>query len=348
VAELPAIRVLIAEPFHLPTLASYVEANPDLHLHEALEAAARPGINLYYQPKLSPASVVLAPLLPGFDALMVRPKSITADDIAAADLLTLIIRGGAGVNAIAVEAARAKGIVVQNTPGQNSVSTAEFTLALLMELTGKRQIHTANRDVMTGAPRSPRRYSGTELCGKRVGLIGFGAIGKVMARMLRGLEMPVAVYSRSLTDAQAAAHDVQRVGDLSVLLASCAVVSLHVPLTPDTHHLLNAGRLCQMQSETVLINTARPALIDPEGLAVAMEQGHIGGFGLDGDVQLPGQPEENTLTPYLRVVERFTEIPALLTPHIADTTDEAQAKVTRQSLDQLLLFFREGKVVNGV
>lgn len=306
------------------------------------------GVNLYYVPEITERNLSIADYVQCMDALLVRPKAVSAKDIAAGAQLKLIIRGGAGVNAIDLEAAKRRGIIVENTPGQNSVTTAEFAFAMILELLGKRQWNQAHTDVMAGTAMAPDPYCGREIMGKRLAIIGMGNIGKLMIRMALGFGMDVVAYSRSLTPEIAEELGVEFATSLKDAVKDADIISLHTALTDDTRFMINASVLSEMKSEAVIVNTARPALIDTAALRGALLRGAVGGLAVDGDLYHGGEGRENTIAPFADLAKEFSDIPMIITPHIADNTLEAQDKITRQCLDQALAFFVDGAVINRV
>lgn len=337
-------NILIAESLHLPTLTK-LEKELNVVCHHSLDViqGGGDGISLYYQPDIE--SNKLAEAVVPFDGLVVRPKEVSAETIQAGQKLQVIIRGGTGVNSIDVEAATAQGVKVLNTPGQNTVSTAEYTFGCLFQLLAKRPIAAANQDAWARASHPPEHYSGFELKGKKLAIFGFGNIGKEVAKRALAFDMEVVVYSRSLTEEQAKEYGIARVESFEALCKAHAdAMTLHAPLTPETKGIVNEKEIALMKDGTILINTARPGLINKEALKWGLETGKIASFAIDGDDDEAGDPGA-IINPFLDVDDGSKGI---LTPHIADCTDEAQANITYHVITQLVAFFRDGKVVNWV
>lgn len=290
-----------------------------------------------YQPDISSRDIEKS--IVGYHALVVRPKEVSAAIIAAGvPNLSLIVRGGAGVNSIDLEAARKHNVTVLNTPGQNSVATAEFTFALIMELLACRNIHQNARDVRVGNSQGPKHYGGRELKGKSLAIMGFGNIGKYVARYANAFEMEVYACSRSLTEAQAHEHNVTYAPSLEALLDMQAdVIALHTPQSSETIGMINDDAFGRMKQGTILVNTARPGLIEPDSFREALANGTLGSFAIDGD------PE-----PIAPFIEADPEQKGIITDHIADATGEAISNITRQVWLQIEAFFEQGKAINKV
>lgn len=327
-------HILIAESLDMETLQTAArEQGWQVHLNVPTPDDDGQGDwHFSYQPHIMPD--VLKMELGRYDALVVRPKEAKGEAIRAAmPRLKIIVRGGAGINSIDLEAAAECGVIVENTPGQNSVSTAEFTFALIMELAANRQIQRSASDTLRGDPDAPEHYLGRELEGQKIGIIGLGAIGQAVARRAAAFDMEVFSYSRTKKDVPYRQFD-----SLNALLdAGPDIICLHAPYTPQTEKMLDKAAYNLMKKSTILINTARPQLMDAAALKYALSKGIISRFAIDGDMDL--------VEPFIKIDQHRKGI---ITHHIADATKQAQAKITRQVLAQLVAFFREGKVVNRV
>lgn len=272
--------------------------------------------------------------LPRAHALLVRSDTeVTADLIALAPELRVIGRAGAGVDNIDIAAATRRGIAVLNAPGANTVSAAEHTFALLFALV--RRIPWAAQSMREGA-WDRKSFAGIELRGKTLGVIGLGRIGAHVARVARALGMTVVAHDPYLP--------AQRGDDLGValrplddVLAAADVVTLHMPLTDATRHLLDRGRLARMKRGAVLVNAARGELVEETALVEAVKSGHLGGAALDVFAEEP-LPANSPL----RGVDRL-----LLTPHLAASTREAQDR-TALEICQAVLDALDGDVAGAV
>jgi phosphoglycerate dehydrogenase-like enzyme len=243
----------------------------------------------------------LMQLLPDTDVLWHVLKRCTGEMIAAAPRLRLIQKIGVGVNTIDLDAARARGIAVCNLPGSNARAVAELTLALMLAVL--RRLPRFDAGMRRGEWLDPELQDGIgELGGRTVGLVGYGAIPRLLAPILVALGCRVIYASRS-----AAADALGERRTLDALLAEADVVSLHLPLMPETEKLIDAAALARMKAGAVLINTARGGLVDQAALTEALAEGRLAGAGLDVFVHEPHDPAE----PLFRLPN------VVLTPHIA-------------------------------
>lgn len=247
-------------------------------------------------------------------ALLVRSSTkVTEKLLGKAPLLRVVARAGIGVDNIDVTAATRRGIAVINAPGANTVSAAEHAFALLLALV--RKIPWA-QESLRGGEWERKRYAGTELRGKVLGLVGLGRIGAHVAGIARAFGMEVIAYDPLLSASRAKQCGVQ-LARLDDLLASADVISLHAPLNDETKHLLNHHRFGLMKPTCVVVNTARGGLIDDHALVEAIEAGKLAGAALD-----VFDPEPLPADSPLRTCDRI-----ILTPHLAASTQEAQVRV---------------------
>lgn len=249
-------------------------------------------------------------------ALIVRNRTrVTRKLMEEGERLVVIGRAGAGLDNVDVGAASELGIVVCYAPVQNATSVAEHTLGLIICLL--RHIARADRSVREGQWLR-HEHTGHELAGKVLGVVGLGRVGSRVAAYGRALGMRVIAHDPYLADGgrRAAELGCELVG-LADLLARADVVSLHVPLTDETQHMIDRRALGQMKPTAVLINTSRGGVVDETALAEALEAGEIGGAALDVREEEPPPPD----SPLHRLDN------TLLTPHIAAFTEEAQAAV---------------------
>ncbi|HET7790936.1 MAG TPA: phosphoglycerate dehydrogenase [Gemmatimonadales bacterium] len=248
------------------------------------------------------------------DALLVRSETrVTAELLARAPGLKVIARAGIGVDTIDVPAATRRGIAVMNAPGANTVSAAEHAMGLLLSLV--RRIPDAAAAMRRGE-WDRKRFEGTELRGKTMGVVGLGRIGGHVAGLARAFGMTVVAHDPYLAPERAAEMQVKLL-PLNDLLRVADVVTMHVALTEQTRHLINAERLGFMKPTAVLINTARGELVDEEALAAAVAAKRIAGAAVDVFSVEP-LPAESPLRKLDRVI---------LTPHLAASTAEAQTRV---------------------
>jgi D-3-phosphoglycerate dehydrogenase len=268
------------------------------------------------------------------DAIVARSATkVTADLIAAAPGLRAIARAGTGVDNVDVDAASARGIVVMNAPGANSISVAELAMAQLLALA--RKIAAADASMKQGK-WDKKSFLGEELRGKVLGLAGLGRIGQEVARRARGFEMTLLAHDPFISAQVARDFSVELVS-LDELCARADFLSLHMPSTPQTRHTFNAERLARCKKGLRLINTARGDLIDGQALAAAIQSGHIGGAALDVFEQEP--TTDHTLQMLPAVVA---------TPHIAASTREGQELVGVETATALRDFLKSGIIRNAV
>lgn len=256
------------------------------------------------------------------DATVLAPTYIDrvdADLVAALPRLRHVASYGVGVNHLDLEACRARGILVTNTPGVVTEATADMAFGLVLAVA--RRIAESDRLVRRGGWTGidPGWMLGTEVNGKTIGVVGFGRIGQAMARRASGFSMRV-IYS---TPRETYFDGAERVG-LDALLAESDIVSLHVPLTPATRNLVDRKRIQAMKPGAILVNTARGGVVDEEALAEALSSGHLGGAGLDVFADEPRVPE---------ALLRLENV--VLTPHLGSGTRETRASMSRMVLDEI-------------
>jgi D-3-phosphoglycerate dehydrogenase len=283
---------------------------------------------------LTPTAAALPGELANADGLVIRSATkANAALIEKAGRLRVIGRAGVGVDNVDVEAATRRGILVMNTPGGNAVSVAEHTFALMLGLA--RAVPQANASTQAGRWEKSA-FSGTELRGKTLGLVGLGRVGTEVARRARGLEMKVLAYDPYVTAAAAREVEVELV-TLDELLQKSDVVSLHTSLSPSTEKIIDAAAIAKMKKGARLINCARGELIDEGALYEALKSGQIAGAGLDTFAVEP--PKDSPLI----------GLPNLIaTPHIAGSTAEAQEEVGTAIALQVRDYLADGLIRNAV
>lgn len=290
------------------------------------------GLEVEYRPGLPPAELVA--LIPEYDALVVRSGTkVTEEVIAAGDRLKVIGRAGVGVDNIDLEAATERGIAVVNAPGGNTISTAEHTIALMLALA--RNIPQSNRSLLEGRwERS--KFKGVEVYGKTLGVIGFGRIGREVARRARALGMRVVAYDPLIPASVFEAEDVES-QTLEGLLKQADFVTLHVPKDPSTHHMINEETLAGCKQGVRIINCSRGGVVDEAALLRALESGHVAGAALDVFEQEP--PGDAPLLRHPHVVA---------TCHLGAATVEAQERVAEEVAREVVRYLREGDSANVV
>jgi len=239
--------------------------------------------------------------------------------------LKIIANFGVGYNNIDVPAATRRGIMVTNTPGVLTDTTADLTMALILAVA--RRVVEGDRHTRQGRFRfwAPFYFLGHEVTGKTLGIVGMGRIGRAVARRAAGFNMQVLYHNRNpLAEEEEQVLQVQY-ADLKTLLQEADFISLHTPLTPQTRHLIGSRELAWMKSNAFLINTARGAVVDERALLGALEQGRIGGAGLDV------YENEPMVT---RGLERLDNV--VLLPHVGSATVETRQRMAAMAVDNLL------------
>ncbi len=296
---------------------------------EFMDAAAvnrlRAAHPVTYDPGLADRQGAIAAMMPGVRALIVRNRTqVRGALLEAAPDLACVGRLGVGLDNIDVAACEVRGVTVYPATGANTLSVAEYVLGTAMALL--RGAYAANEAMLAG--RWPREAcAGRELAGKVLGLVGFGAIARETAARARALGMEVAAFDPFVAEDDPVWQTAGRL-DLDTLLASADVVSLHVPLTDGTRHLIDAPRIARMKPGAILVNAARGGVVDEGAVAAALNAGHLGGAALDVF-------ETEPLTAEAAAV--FASVPYLiLTPHIAGVTVESNRRVSELVADRVL------------
>ncbi|MBI2619025.1 MAG: phosphoglycerate dehydrogenase [Ignavibacteriales bacterium] len=269
-----------------------------------------------------------------YDGLVIRSGTqVTADIVAAAKNMKVIGRAGAGVDNIDCDAATRRGIVVMNTPGGNTISTAEHTLSLLLSLS--RNIPQAFESLKQ-KKWERKKFIGTELLGKTIGIIGLGKIGREVAARCQAFGMTTVGYDPVLAADIASTMDIQLVS-LEELFARSDFITVHTPLNDETRGLIGDAQIARCKDGVRLINCARGGILDELALLRGLESGKVGGVALDVFVQEP--PERNPLLDHPRVIA---------TPHLGASTEEAQEKVARQIAIQIADFLKDRGISGAV
>jgi lactate dehydrogenase-like 2-hydroxyacid dehydrogenase len=245
------------------------------------------------------------------------------------DTVAIIANFSVGVDHVDLAAAGARGLVVTNTPDVLSDATAE--IAMLLMLAAARRAGEGERLVRQGRWRdwSPAFMVGTQLTGKRLAIVGMGRVGRVVARRARGFGMEIHYHNRTKLAAGDGDEDgASYHGTLEALLPLADFLSLNCPATPETRHLLDAGRIALLPPHAIVVNTARGAIVDDEALIAALEDGRIRGAGLDVYQGEPG------IHPGYRELDNV-----FLLPHIGSATRETRDAMGFRALDNLDAFF---------
>jgi D-3-phosphoglycerate dehydrogenase len=277
----------------------------------------------------------LARAIEGVHAVIVRSSTrITRESLKYADALEVIGRAGVGVDNIDVEAATERGVAVLNAPSGNTISAAELTFALILACV--RRIPAADRSMKNGE-WDRKSFTGTELYGKTLGLVGAGRIGGEVARRARAFGMRVCAHDPYLTAERARTLDIE-LATLDQVLERADVLSLHVPLTDTTAGLIGAVQLSSMKQGAIVVNAARGGVIDEAALADAVRSGHLAGAGMDVFAEEPA-PVDHPLRSLPQVV---------LTPHLGAATQEAQHNVAVEIAEAVRAALADGDLTRAV
>jgi D-3-phosphoglycerate dehydrogenase len=301
---------------------------------------------------LAEAAVALLKSQPGWNVIVSNPKEYAAH-LAEADALIVrsavqvnqavldqaprlrvIGRAGVGVDNVELEAATAAGVLVMNTPGGNAISVAEHTLALMLAMA--RRIPEATLST-TGGKWEKKKFMGSELRGKTLGIVGLGSIGREVVKRARAFEMRVLAHDPYVTSQIATDLGVELV-DLAALYAASDYITLHVALTPETDHMLSREAFAQMKTGVRIVNCARGELIDDEALRQAIDSGKVGSAALDVFAVEPPPPG----------YPLFAGNKVLATPHIGGSTEEAQEIVGVRIAEQVVEYLKNGVALNAV
>lgn len=269
-------------------------------------------------------------------AIIVRSGvKVTAKVIEAAKNLKAVGRAGVGVDNIDVPAASKRGVVVMNTPGGNTISTAEQAFTLMMSLA--RKTPQAHASIVAGK-WDRKSFQGTEVNGKTLAVLGMGRIGAEFAKRAKAFGMRVVAYDPYLSKNRAESLGVELFENLDAALVEADFITMHMPMTPDTKHMLNAARIAKLKKGVRIVNCARGGLIDDNALALALNEGRVAGAALDVfEVEPP--PADY---PLLQAPN------AVFTPHLGASTDEAQENVGIEIAEVIAAHLLQGTVVNAV
>jgi len=258
----------------------------------------------------------------GFDCVVVRSATkISREVIEAADNLKLVVRAGVGLDNVDQEAAKKKGVVVQNTPEAPTVSVAEMVFSLMFSMA--RNVTQADSS-MKGERWEKKKLAGTELWNKTLGIVGFGRIGFEVAKRAKAFDMEVLAYD--VIDIDELCNQVgAKISNLNDLIENSDYISLHVPLLPQTKGMIGSKEFALMKKTAFLVNTARGGVVDEKALLKALNDGEIAGAALDVFEKEP--PLEWELVKHPRLVA---------TPHLASSTKEAQVRVGELTADKVI------------
>ena len=261
----------------------------------------------------------LIPLLAGCEGCIAGLDFITRKVIEKAPELKVISRYGVGVDRVDLEAAREKGVVVCNTPGVNANGVADLVFALLLAIA--RRVPLLDRKTKEG---QWLRSTGFELCGKTIGILGLGAVGKAVAKRAAGFSMKIMAYDPFLNKEYTLANGIIA-ASFDEVIKEADFISLHLPLMDETRNIINEDTMKSMKQGAVIINTARGGLIDESAAYNLLKSGHLGGLGLDAfETEPPGSSP------------LFTLDNVVVTPHTGAHTAEAMAAMADMSVRNLI------------
>jgi len=272
----------------------------------------------------------------GYEGLIIRSATkVTADLLESASRLKVVGRAGIGLDNVDIPAASQKGVIVMNAPDGNATTTAELAISMMMSLS--RNIPQATASMKSGKWEK-KKFMGHELTGKTFGVVGIGRIGSIAANRAQGLKMKTIAYDPHMPREVAEKMGVELV-DLEELAARSDYISVHVPLTKETKHLLSTEFFAAMKPSGMLIDCARGGVCDETALYEALQNGRIGGAALDVFAQEPTTLENCPLLG----LDNF-----ICTPHLGASTSEAQENVAIAIAEQIADYLLKGTVTNAV
>jgi D-3-phosphoglycerate dehydrogenase len=287
------------------------------------------GLSVDIKTKLTPAQLIEE--IGQYDGLIIRSGTkVTKDVIAAAKNLKVIGRAGSGLDNVDLPAATKRGIVVMNTPGGNTITTAEHTFALIFSMA--RQTPQANASVKSGKWEK-NKFMGIELFDKTLGIVGLGQIGSWVARLALGAGMKVIAFDVYLSPENAQKMGVELVS-LATLYSRADIITLHTPMTAETKYLINAEAIAQMKDGVRIVNCARGGIVDEAALLAAMTSGKVAASATDVFEKEPVDPSNPLLA-----LENF-----ICTPHLGAATLEAQENVALAIAEQVVDYLVRGVV----
>jgi len=295
---------------------------------EGIQMLRKEGFEVEERPTISGEE--LLKVVGEYEALLVRSRTrVTQDVIQVGRKLKAVVRAGVGLDNVDVESARKAGIQVLSTPAALTVSVAELTIGLMLDVL--RQISLADRNMKDGK-WIKSRMMGRELRGKTVGVIGAGGrIGSEVARILKtGFGANVVGYDITDISGRVAELGMHLAKDLDDLLVSCDIATIHVPYSEATHHLLNAEKMAKMKKGSILINTSRGDIVDGQALLKILKEKHLSGAGLDVFHSEP--PKEEWEKELVSLPDGIT----VCTCHIGAQTIESQRTASVMAAEALI------------
>ncbi len=299
---------------------------------KGVEILKKAGLNVDVKTGLKPEE--LKSIIGEYHALVIRSATkVTADVIDAAKNLKVIGRAGSGLDNVDKAAASKRGIVVMNTPGGNTITTAEHTIAMMFAVA--RKIPQANASMAKGQWEK-KKFIGIELFNKTLGVIGLGNIGGEVAKRAQGLGMNVIAYDPFLSEEKAKKMGIRKM-EIAELIKQADFITIHTPLTAETKNLINTKTIKTMKDGVYIINCARGGIVNEKDIYDALESGKVAGVALDVFEKEP--PENNPLVGHEKVV---------CTPHLGASTQEAQENVAIAVAEQIADYLVHGTIRNAV
>lgn len=291
-----------------------------------------PGIEVDERTSLSPEELLA--IIPNYDALVIRSATkVTAAVIEKAKRLAVIGRAGIGLDNVDIPAASKGGIVVMNTPGGNTVTTGEHTIAMMLALV--RMIPQATASMKAGKWEK-NKFTGHEFLNKTLGIVGIGRVGSIVADRAQGLKMKVLAYDPFISPEAAEKMGITLAG-LDEIYAQADIITVHTPLTKETRGIINAGAFAKMKPGVFIINCARGGIVSEQDLYEALVAGKVAGAALD---VFEEEPTRNTALIGLPNV--------ICTPHLGASTDEAQINVAIAIAEQIVAYLTTGEIRGAV
>jgi D-3-phosphoglycerate dehydrogenase len=295
----------------------------------------RPEFEVIVLPKRLPEAELL-PIVADATALVVRSETkVTKNVIQAAKKLRVVGRAGVGVDNVDIEASTQNGVVVMNTPGGNTVTTAELTFTMLLSLARKvPQAHAT----MVGGKWDRKLFQGVELQGKTLGVLGMGRIGTEVAKRAKAFGMHVIAYDPYLTEDRAKAIGAEFAADLDAVYRAADFITVHMPVTKETKEMLNATAFAKMKPGVKIVNCARGEIISETDLIAALDSNKVAGAALDVFAVEP-LPADHPYRKHPNLI---------LTPHLGASTEEAQEKCGIEVAEVIAGYLLTGEVRNAV
>ncbi len=305
-----------------------------------IEELKQAGCDVIYEPKLDSDALRDAIARLGPRVLVVRSTKVTAPMFEAGDSLGVVVRAGAGVNSIDIEAASRRAVLVSNCPGKNAVAVAELAFALILAL-DRRVVENTN-DLRRGVWNKTEYSKARGLKGRTLGIVGLGQIGRLVARRAQAFDMEVIAWSRSLTESAAKELGVVRCASLGDVAARCDILSIHLAAAPETKKLINAGVFRNLKPGSYVINTARADVIDHHALIAAIAEKQLC-VGLDVFPEEPSGGEG-------KFADAIFKSGGVVygTHHIGASTEQAQNAIAEETVNIIKEYMRTGQVENCV